>query len=394
MATLEVNFAGIKLKNPLVIASSELTNTPEKIKLAHKWGAAAVSTKLAFLQVPFYARPYHILERGGGFYSPSGQRLNVTEAQRLIDQAKRETDLIIIANMMGPGSNVEGWAELGKRLEEAGADLLELNMSCPNVGLMAQQAGVDVTEELGAALGQNAALSREVTRAVVSSVRIPVMPKMTPEANTALVAEECGKGGAAAVSAINCPQSLPGCDIYNDGQPLYPSTRNQSFAGLCGPWIRPLAFRHVAQIASRVPELPICGGGGLTSWTHVVQMIMYGATTVSFCTLLYNRGFEVLPSLEQGLNDFMEKQGYQSILDFRGKALKYIVTPNRIEYLSMVPKINEARCNGCEICTKMGHCEVLFMQEKKARVLQPEKCPGCSVCAWICPLKAIEMVPA
>ena len=393
MPTLEINFAGLKLKNPFVVASSELTNTLDKIKLAGQWGAAAVSTKLAFLEVPFYARPYHIWERGGGFYSPSGQRLNVTDAQRLIDGAKRETDLAIIANMMGPGSNVEGWAELGRRLEEAGADMLELNMSCPNVGLMAQQVGLDVTEELGAALGQNAALSREVTRAVASSVHIPVMSKMTPEANTALVAEECWKGGAAAVSAINCPQSLPGCDIYHDGRPLYPSTANQSFAGLCGPWIRPLAFRHVAQIAARVPELPICGGGGLTNWTQVVQMIMYGATTVSFCTLFYNRGFEVLPTIEKGLHDYLEQQGYTSIHDFRGAALKYIVTPNRVEYLSMLPRIDEARCNGCEICTKMGHCEVLEMHGKLARVANPEKCPGCSVCAWLCPRKAIEMVP-
>src|SRR4030042_2485831 len=103
MATLRVNFAGIELKNPLSIASSELTDEFDKIKWAEDSGASAVSTKLAFLKVPFFARPYHIFEEGMGFYSPSGHRLNIEEAQELIRKTKEQTDLVIIANMMGPG---------------------------------------------------------------------------------------------------------------------------------------------------------------------------------------------------------------------------------------------------------------------------------------------------
>ncbi|MCL5264170.1 MAG: hypothetical protein M1343_03080, partial [Chloroflexi bacterium] len=147
---LAVTFAGLELKNPLIVASSELTNTVSKIKEAERWGASAVSTKLCFLQVPFYARPYHIVERGTALYSPSGQRLTVGEAQDLIRQAKRETSEIkIIANMMGPGDNLEGWARLAQMLEEAGADMLELNMSCPNVGIMARELGVTASPEMG-----------------------------------------------------------------------------------------------------------------------------------------------------------------------------------------------------------------------------------------------------
>ena len=96
MADLSVDFAGLKLKNPFVIASSELTNKLEKIKVAEECGASAVSTKLAFLEVPLYARPYHVIEKGGAFYSPSGERMKVEDAQELISQCKEQTELKII----------------------------------------------------------------------------------------------------------------------------------------------------------------------------------------------------------------------------------------------------------------------------------------------------------
>ncbi|MBA7623714.1 NAD-dependent dihydropyrimidine dehydrogenase subunit PreA [subsurface metagenome] len=152
MADLRVNFAGLELKNPFVVASSELTNTVEKIKLAEKYGASAVITKLCFLKIPFFAKPYHIVERRAGFFSPSGDRLSIEQAQKLIDGAKKETQLGVIANMMGPGGDLEGWAVLARKLEEAGADMIEMNMSCPNIGLMAKQLDIEAPPELGAVL--------------------------------------------------------------------------------------------------------------------------------------------------------------------------------------------------------------------------------------------------
>lgn len=392
---LAISFAGLELKNPLIVASSELTNTVSKIKQAERWGAAAVSTKLCFLQVPFPARPYHIVERGSALYSPSGLRLSVGEAQALIKDAKRETSEIkIIANMMGPGDDLLGWARLGTMLEDAGADMLELNMSCPNVGLMAANLGLASTPELGAVLGQNPVLAGMVTKAVVDAVSIPVMPKMTPEANTSLVAAACSKNGAAAISAINCPQALPGVDIYNDGKPKYPTTENQAFAGLCGSWIRPLAYRHVAQMAMNIPGLQVAGGGGLTNWKQSVEMIMYGATALTYCTILYYRGFEALADIEKGLRKFLSDSGHKSILDIRGSALKYIVTPDKVKYVDSLPRIDIAKCNGCGLCVRPAHCEVLELQGGHATVVRPEECTACSVCYWLCPREAIDFVPA
>jgi dihydropyrimidine dehydrogenase (NAD+) subunit PreA len=393
MADLSVNFAGLKLENPFIVASSELTNTVEKIKIAEDHGASAAITKLCFLKVPFWAKPYHIVEKRAGFFSPSGDRLDVEQAQKLIDESKKATKLKIIANMMGPGEDLEGWAKLARMLEDAGADMIEMNMSCPNVGLMAKQMNIEAPPELGASLGQNPALAGEVSRIVAEAVKIPVMAKMTPEAQTAIVAEACARNGVAAVSAINCPQSLPSVDIYEGGRPIYPNSRNHSFAGLCGPWIRPLAYRHVAQIAMRNPGLAIAGGGGLAHWSHCVDMLMYGATVLTFCTILYLKGFKVIPEFRNKLEEYMDQVGYKNLEDFRGAALKYIVTPDKVDYRDMVPKIDADKCNHCGICTDIGHCQVFKMEgDTVPKVDRPKECYGCGVCYFLCPRKAISLV--
>ncbi len=393
MSELAVNFAGLDLKNPFVVASSELTNSVSKLKDAERWGASAVSTKLAFLEIPFPARPYHIIERGTALYSPSGQRLTVGEAQELIRTAKKETgEIKIIANMMGPGADLDGWGRLAQMLQDAGADMVELNMSCPNIGIMAKSLGVEAPPEMGALLGQNPRLAKLVTKAVADAVDIPVMCKMTPEAsNSALIAQACLDGDAAAISAINCPQSLPGVDIYNGGRPKYPTTSNQAFAGLCGPWIRPLAYRHVAQMAMKIPGVQIAGGGGLTNWRQSVEMLMYGATVLTYCTILYFRGFEALREIEEGLLAYMQEMGYKRLEDFRGLALEYIATPDSVEYLPYWPHIDLEKCTGCGACVRPAHCQSLVLRDEKAVFVEPELCTSCAVCYWLCPHDAIAM---
>jgi dihydropyrimidine dehydrogenase (NAD+) subunit PreA len=276
-------------------------------------------------------------------------------------------------------------------LEEAGADMLELNMSCPNLGLMAKQMGVDEEPELGATLGKDPALAGRVTRAVVDAVKIPVMPKMTPEANTMMVSKSVEKNGAAAVSAINCPQSLPPLDIDHGGRPLYPSTGNQSFAGLCGPWIRPLAYRHVAQMRTICPNLPIAGGGGLMNWRHSVEMIMYGATVLTYCSLLYLKGYKAFTKIEPGMRKFMDEHGYTTLADMRGIALNYIVTPGEVDYIPMLPEVDLEKCNGCGICAAPGHCECIEIIDKKAVLVKSTECYSCAVCYFLCPHDAIRM---
>jgi dihydropyrimidine dehydrogenase (NAD+) subunit PreA len=140
-----------------------------------------------------------------------------------------------------------------------------------------------------------------------------------------------------------------------------------------------------------MPDVQIAGGGGLTNWRQSVEMIMYGATALTYCTVLYFRGFEVLADIEAGLRKFVAEQGYKHILDFRGAALKHIVTPDRVGYLPSLPEIDRDKCTGCGFCVRPSHCEVLELREDKAVVAHPEECTACSVCYWLCPHGAIQM---
>ncbi len=391
MADLSVDFAGLKLKNPFIIASSELTNKLEKIKIAEEHGASAVSTKLTFLKVPLYARPYHIIEKEGAFYSPSGERMRVEDTQELIRQCKEQTELKIIANMMGPGEDLEGWAKLGRMLEEAGADMLELNMSCPNLGLMAKQLGVDEEPELGATLGKDPALAGQVCKAVADAVGIPVMPKMTPEANTMMVgpvgAEERRRGRLGhqlpAVSAAARHQERRQADVPVDRQPVVrrPVRSLDPAAGL--PAHRADAHHLSGPAAGRrgrPHELAPLGGDA-----HVRR----------------HRPHVLLPALPEGLQGvrqdraglrkFMDDNGYETLADMRGIALRHIVTPGEVHYIPMLPEIDLEKCNGCGLCAAPGHCECIEIVDKKAVLVKPKECYSCAVCYFLCARDAIRM---
>jgi len=399
MVDLSLEFAGLKLKNPYIISSATTSRDMYTIKRAEECGASVVILKMALSKVPNVKLRSYILPKDNVLFATGDKRLSVEQAQKLISDAKKETDLTIIANIMGEGEDYESWAKLGKKLEEAGADMLELNVSCPCIGLTESQLtgtqlGVKVDSskrEMGAFMGQSPTLSANATRAVKEVVKVPVMVKMTPEsANMSAVAKACVEAGADAISAINLPSSIPGVDVYNDGKPLYDGIKYQSYAAMCGAWIKPLALRYISQLRFALPNTPILGGGGLVDWKSSVEMLMVGATAVSYCTVLMINGFEALRPIHKGLVAYMEKMGYKKIDDFRGKAQKYIRTAYELEFEDVVAHVDKNKCRGCGRCLKIGHCEAISINNGIA-VVEQGKCLGCSICKFICPTGAISI---
>ncbi len=397
MGMLEVNFAGIKLDNPLIVASASTTRSISLLKKAEQCGAGAVILKMVLLNPPKTKRRQVVLVKDKVLIGAGDSRLGVYEAQKLIEQAKKETRLPIIVNTMGEGEDLESWAKLAKALEIAGADMLELNFSCPAIGLteVLLRENVDPSKrEMGAYVGQNPSLSGKITRTVKEAVNIPVMPKMTPEAaDMTAVARACVENGADAIAAINLPSALAGVDIYNGGKPITPGLRNQCFGGMAGRWIRPLAFRYIAQLRKTLPDqVPIAGGGGLTDWQSSVQMIMLGSNTLTYCTVLILEGFEVLTSIKEGIINYMNQMGYKQLEDFRGIALKYITTPYELEYIDIIGTVDVEKCNGCGRCLRIGDCEAITPSEDGKITIDPKECRGCAACKFICPREAIDLV--
>lgn len=390
-----MKYAGLELKNPIVIASGPVTAKIEQLKVAEKFGAAAVSIKQVMTKQTFRGnlRSYSIPE--GVMVFPIDKRLDVAEGLELTRLAKEQTNLVTMVNLSSQETDIEEYGRLAKKFENVGADAIEINMCCPNFSLGKRALGMDITEddiETGAITGQNPKLAAAIVKVIKSYVKIPVIPKLTPTAlDIGLVAEECVKAGADGLSLVGGPSlAAPPVDIYNGGKPCYPLMGKSAFGAITGSAIRYATFRTTAQVAQRV-NVPLMSSGGIDTWEQAIQMMMWGATAVSLCTAIMWRGFEVVEKIRNGMEKFLETQGYASYDDIIGVSLNYLSSTDHLELKTGSAQIDETKCKNCGICLKPGHCDAIIPGERAMKVL-PEKCLGCSVCVGLCPAKAIRMV--
>ena len=388
-----VNYAGIEFDNTFVVASGPASATIDQIKMAEDCGAAGVSAKLTFSRLPFKGKLRAYSVPGEVMVMPIDRRLEADEGLELVRKAREQTSLIVFANMSDPGTEIDEWCDLAKRFEQAGAHIIETNYCCPNIGLASYQLRKGVRPEfmVGGSIGQVPELCRNITSELKKVVKIPVVNKITPTAlNMAEVALACQAGGADGISLFGGTSlAAPPVDIYNRGRPVYPLTKNISFGFISGPWIKLSTYKSVAQVVQNV-NIPVCASGGISNWRDNVEMIMWGATLTSACTVLMWEGFEVIKEIVEGTERFMEEQGYSSYEEMRGLALQHLVTPDEIELIEGTAVVDEDKCIGCGKCVKPAHCNAVELRDGVAHV-DPQKCVACSVCAALCPVQAIRM---
>lgn len=393
-----IDFGGLKLKNPVVIASGPVTATIGQLEAAEQAGAAGVSIKQVMTRQSFrgnlraYSVPENIL------LFPIDKRLDVEEGLALVREAKkRQLDLAIIVNLSSQEADLEEYGRLAKRFEDEGADAIELNLCCPNFSLGKRQLGMEITVddiETGAVTGQNPRLSAAITKVCKEYVKIPVIPKLTPTAlDPGQVAVSCENAGADGFSLVGGPSlGAPPVDIYQGGRPVIPLLEHAAFGALTGSGIRYATFKITAQVAQRV-KAPLMSSGGIDKWEHAVQMMMWGAQAVSLCTAIMWRGWDVVTKVRDGIERFRVEQGYASTDDFVGASLKFLSSTDNLGLLSGSAVVDPERCNGCGLCLKPGHCDAVELRDGKAYVV-PERCLGCSICASLCPRKAIRLEEA
>ena len=396
MVDLSVSLGPLELKNPTLAASAITTKTLKRCKSAEAMGAGAIIAKAVVTRHPYFALPrYYTAPKKSGLFCPMCPRLEGQEGIDFIKTLKKEMKIPIIANTMGSGNNIDSWVDIAKKLADAGADMVELNLACPNIGLMQKTLGQisgDEEEVLGAIVGQNPTLAGRIVNAVKATIDKPIMAKLTPEAaDISMVAKACIENGADALDLTNAPASLPGVDIYNDGRPLFKNLNTQSFAGACGSLLKPFTLKNVAQVKLSNPSAEIMASGGLMNWKDAVEAIMVGAKAIAYCTAVMWEGWELFQKTEKGLRDYMEERGYSHIDDFYTAGLKYISTPNQVSFKYVVAEVDPDKCNGCGICVKPGHCEAVELRDKKAHI-EKDMCVGCATCADLCPTGAIIMV--
>jgi len=202
------------------------------------------------------------------------------------------------------GFSAQKFAKAAAIMAEAGADAIELNVSCPHV------------KETGSEIGQNPNLVAEVVKEVKEAVNKPVIVKLTPNvANIVEVAQSAVKAGADAITAINTVRAMA-IEIQT-AQPILAN----KIGGLSGPAIKPIAVRCVYEIYEAL-DVPIIGCGGVTTWRDAVEFMLAGASAVQIGTAIASKGLGVFKSITKGITSYLHSRGLRSVNQIVGLAHK------------------------------------------------------------------------
>lgn len=299
---LSVEFAGIKLHNPTILASGILGVSSEVMVRASRGGAGAVVTKSFNRKGREGYRNPSFIEVQGGYLNALGIPNPGMEEMREEIISVSKAGVPVIASVFG--FDAEEFAEAASKGEEGGAVGIELNVSCPHV------------KEVGVEIGQRAEMVYEVTKAVRSRVKLPVLVKLTPNvANVQEIARAAERAGADALTAINTALGMA-IDI-DAASPILGGI----YGGLSGPALHSLAVRIVYQAKAAV-KIPVIGVGGITGWKDAIEMMMAGASAVQVGTAVMYRGVEVFREITAGMQRFLRDNRYNSVREIVGIANK------------------------------------------------------------------------
>jgi dihydroorotate dehydrogenase (fumarate)/dihydropyrimidine dehydrogenase (NAD+) subunit PreA len=392
VADLSVEIAGVKFKNPVWVASAEPTESFDKMKRGIDAGAGAIITKsfnygpemskqtdlakyciLGEDHQPVYGKNipklFTLYCRTGEVQKPEDEWLaEIEKAQRYASKF----DSQVIGSVAGQPTVAEA-IKLARKMEQIGLKMLEISVGCPQSEEM---------KEKGALLKCDQDYF-DIARAVIESVSIPVLVKLTPQqADLIVTATGIKEAGAAGVTCHNRFLGFA-VDIENARPYIW------GYAGVGGPWMMPITLRWVAKIHSANPSFAISASSGPYDWRDVVQFLMAGATTVQSCSAIMVKGYSVITRMVEGLNQFMDAKGYQNVRDIIGVATRAAHT---YQDMYTLPEYQERASVNMELCIDCGKClEVCWYDAMENRegiyTVNDALCKGCHNCQIACPVE-------
>ena len=399
MADLSVEVGGVRFKNPVWLASGEPTSTFDKIKRGIDAGAGAVVAKsfcgayltgnekkrtmplAKFCMMGYDRRPAYGKNIPKFFtnYCRSGviQWCPTDEDEWIELLAKAQNyaskfDAHVIGSIFG-SKVIDDMTRLAGKMEQAGLKMIEVDLGCPNVEKM---------KEKGALLKVSQDYF-DVAQAIVNSVSIPVVIKLSPQqADLAGTTRGVREVGAAGVCCQN--RFLGLCIDIDNAKPYI-----WGWGGVGGPWMLPISIGWVSRIYETMPDFPIIGSSGAYDWQDVVQFHMGGAQAVQFCSAVMVKGYSVITRAIKGLGEFLDSKGYSSVQDINGVATK---ASHNYEQMYSLPEYREKASVDPDKCIACGKClEVCWFEamEQTDGVFQVNEaiCQGCYNCQIVCPIE-------
>lgn len=421
MADLSINFAGIKSPNPFWLASAPPANSGRQVHRAFEagWGGAVWKT--------IGAPVLNVSNRYGAWHY-GGQRMLAINNVELISDRPLEVNLreiadvkrnwpdraVIVSAMVE--SKPEAWHEIIRKIEDTGADGIELNYGCPHG--MSERG-------MGAAVGQVPEYCEQITGWVMQVAKIPVIVKLTPNiTNIVNPARAAVAAKANALSLINTINSIVGVDL--DTFELTPNIGGKGgHGGYAGPAVKPVALNMLAALRSdpvvNGSGLPISGMGGITTWRDAAEFLLLGAQSLQVCTAVMHYGFRIIEDLCDGLSSWMDSKGFAKIPDVVGKSVARVSDFKDFDLsFRAVARIDKSKCIQCNLCyvacNDTAH-QCIDLIDSAGKPVEPYAwdtrangkaqaintrpqptvrevdCVGCRLCYNICPVEnCIEMV--
>lgn len=391
-ADLSIDFCGVPCENPFFLSSSVVGSNYEMVARAFDMGWAGVAFKTvgSFVANEVSPRFDALTKEGLSFVglknieqiSEHTLLENISYIRRLKSDYPSK---VIVASIMG--TNEEEWTRLAELMTEAGADLLELNFSCPHMA----------ADGLGSDVGQNPELVAAFTKAARRGSGLPILAKMTPNiGNMEKPAVAAVEAGADGIAAINTIKSVLNVDFesFSSGPDVAGRT---SVGGYSGKAVKPIALRFIHSLKSceRLRNIPVSGMGGIETWRDAAEFLAMGCGNIQVTTAVMQYGYRVIEDMTEGMRLFLGAHGYKSVRELVGKALPQIVPADRLDRESVCyPKFDRRKCLGCGRCVlscRDGGHQALRQEENTGKpILDAKKCVGCHLCVTVCPARAVS----
>jgi len=386
LPSLNIDFCGVKCENPFFLASSAVCTNYDMVARAFDMGWGGVVFKTIGMQPMQEVSPrFDVNDHWHGFRNMEQISENTPEENfRILAKLKQNFPTkVVVASIMGQDD--QEWTDLAIRAEQAGADILELNFSCPQMG----QA------HMGSDVGQDPQLVAYYTLLVKQAVKIPVLAKMTPNiTQIAVPATAAYLAGADGIAAINTIKS-----ITLTKKAMVNGAR--TISGYSGAAIKPIALRHILDMTTNMMlshssrPFEFSGIGGIATWRDALDFIVLGCRNVQICTAVMEFGYRIIEDLTLGLQTYMASHGVEHLSELVGSKKDSFVQPSHLDRDTIVfPKFNHQQCIGCGrcyiACEDAGHQAIIWDESKRQPKLNGTKCVGCHLCRLVCPQQAID----
>ena len=382
---LSVDFCGVHCENPFFLSSSVVASDYEMIAKAFDMGwAGAVYKTIGFYKPEEVSPRFDAVGKEGtpfiGFRNM--EQISDHELSENLETFRRlkmnYPDKILISSIMGQTD--EEWTELARLSEEAGADMIECNFSCPHMS----------AHGMGSDVGQSPELVAKYTALAKKGTKLPVLAKMTPNIShielPAAAAVEAGADGIVAINTIKSITVAPESEV---------SGKN-TVSGYSGKAVKPIALRCIDDIATyeKTKGVPLSGTGGIETWRDALDFISLGCSNIQITTAVMQYGYRIIDDLIEGLSRYMHEKGVKSVSELVGTELKKMSPTDLLDRHSVVfPKIDREKCTGCGrcyiSCYDGGHQAIEFGSDRVPHIIG-SKCVGCHLCRLVCPDAAIS----